>query len=179
MRTFLVVFCSLALACAAGGAQEGKGTTSDHAINLGELAQSKSTQFARPTDDALAPLQPLVASIKPQRIKEIKPQTIKEVASMLKELMRYGFFFPLLLFLHIPVAPTVLGVCLVVIALLFPSSALPEASKGRVKLPGGINVSFQGGLRLAAIIAGIVLIASGMIEAGKGYAKDYRRDYHP
>jgi hypothetical protein len=87
---------------------------------------------------------------------------------MLELLMKYTFFFFLLhFFAHVAWPPTVLGVLLVVTALFFPSGALPEASKGRVKLPG-IDVSFQGGLRVAAIIAGIVLIVGGLFPGFKG-----------
>jgi hypothetical protein len=159
MRTSLALICSLALALIFVAFVCAFATTSDHPINPGKLAQSKSTQFARPTDDADAPLQPLVASI--------KPQTIKEVAPMLKLLMKYSFFFVLLhFFANVSWPPTVLGVLLVLTALFFPSSALPEASKGSVKLLG-IDVSFQGGLRLAAIIAGIVLICGGLLPGVK------------
>ena len=122
-------------------------------------------------DDALAPLQPLVASV--------KPETIKEVTPMVRWLMQTVVVFVLLhFFIHVPLAPTVLGVCLVIVALLLPNSVLDEASKGRIKLPGGIDVSFQGGLRLVAIIAGTVLILVGAYQGGTGCRKDYRSVYH-
>jgi hypothetical protein len=174
MRMSLALIWSLALALIFVAFVCAFATTSDHAINLGELAQGKSTQFARPTDDALAPLQPLVASIKSET------KMIEEAAPMVKWLMQSGVVFVLLhFFKHVGGSPsTVLGVCLVVVALLFPSSARDEASKARVKLLG-IDVDFQGGLRLAAIIAGIVLIASGAYQGGKDCLKDYRSVYHP
>jgi Flp pilus assembly protein TadB len=179
MRTSLALIRSLALALLFVAFVCAFATTSDNAINLGELAQSKSTQFAHPTDDALAPLQPLIASVKSQAIKEVPPMVKWLMRSpMVKWLMQSVVVFVLLHFIiHVPLAPTVLGVCLVLVALLFPSSVLPEASKARIKL-FGIDVSFQGGLRLAAIIPGIILIASGAFQSGKGCWKDYRSVYH-
>jgi Flp pilus assembly protein TadB len=145
MRTSLALIRSLALALLFVAFVCAFATTSDNAINLGELAQSKSTQFAHPTDDALAPLQPLIASVKSQAIKEVPPMVKWLMRSpMVKWLMQSVVVFVLLHFIiHVPLAPTVLGVCLVLVALLFPSSVLPEASKARIKL-FGIDVSFQG-----------------------------------
>jgi hypothetical protein len=203
MRTSLALICSLALTLIFVAFVCAFATTSDHAINLGELAQSKSSQFARLTDDALAPLNPLVASIEPRTIKlgpmsvvsqifywssliglvEEVPALLKIIiellAPMLKLLMEYGFVFVLLLFFkNVSWTPTVLGVCLVLAALFFPSSALPEASKGRVKLLG-IDLSFQGTLRLAAIMAGIVLIGGGTYQGAKGVKEQLPTLHHP
>jgi Flp pilus assembly protein TadB len=181
MRTSLALIRSLALALLFVAFVCAFATTSDNAINLGELARSKSTQFAHPTDDALAPLQPLIASVRSEAeaIKEVPPMVKWLMRSpMVKWLMQTVVVFVLLHFIiHVPLAPTVLGVCLVLVALLFPSSVLPEASKARIKL-FGIDVSFQGGLRLAAIIPGIILIASGAFQGGKGCSEDYRSVYH-
>jgi hypothetical protein len=143
---------------------------SERAINLGELAQSKSTQFARPTDGAHAPLKPLVALI--------KPQTIKEVVSLVKLLMKYVFFFVLIFCVNAKWPPIVLGVFLILAALYFPTSVQDESSKGHVKLLGSIDVSFQGKLRLAAIMAGIVLICFGAIQGVKGAKEAGRSTIH-
>jgi len=180
MRTSLALIRSLALALIFVAFVCAFATTSDHAINLGELAQSKSTQFAHPTDDALAPLQPLIASAKTQTIKAVPPMVKWLMESpMVKWLMESLVFFVLLHFvIHVPWTTTLLGVFLVLVALLFPSSVMPEAGKGRVKLPGGIGVSFQGGLRLAAIIAGIILIGNGAYQGGKGCWKDLPQRLH-
>jgi hypothetical protein len=191
MRTSLALICSLALALIFVAFVCAFATTSDHAINLGELAQSKSSQFARLTDDALAPLNPLVASIESRTI-ELGPmsvvsqifywssligsaeevpvlqKTIQLLFPIFERVIEYGFVFVLLLFFkNISWTATVPGVCLVLAALFFPSSALPEPSKGRVKLLG-IDLSFQGTLRLAAIMAGIVLIVAGTYQSVKG-----------
>jgi hypothetical protein len=144
-------------------------TTSDHAISLAGLAQSESTQCAALTDGALAPLNPLVALVKPQKN---KPQKNKQVARIFEWVMQHGFVYSLLFFLKkVSWTHTLLGVFLVIVAVFFPSSVLPEASKGRVKLLG-IDLSFQGTLRLAAIMAGIVLIGSGVYQRPQGATKE-------
>jgi hypothetical protein len=202
MRTSLASVCSPALALIFVAFVCAFATTSDHAINLGELAQSKSSQFARLTDDALAPLNPIVASVEPRTIKlgpmsvvsqifywssligsaeevPVLLKTIKLLAPLFERVMQYGFVFVLLLFFkNVSWTPTVLGVCLVLAALFFPSSTLPEQSKGRVKLLG-IDLSFQGTLRLAAIMAGIVLIGCGAYPGAKGFVKELPTLHHP
>ena len=137
MRTSLALICRLALTLIFVAFVCAFATTSDHAINLGELAQSKSTQFARLTDDALAPLNSIVASVEPRTIK-LGPMSVvsqifywssligsaEEVPALrllvpiFERVMQYGFFFVLLFFFkNIFWAPTLSGVCLVLAAL--------------------------------------------------------------
>jgi hypothetical protein len=179
MRTSLALICSLALALIFVAFVCAFATTSGRAINLGELAQSKSTQFARPTDDVHAPLKPLVALIKPQTIKEVaQPQTIKEVLSLVKLGMKYAFFFILIFCVKANWTPIFLGVFLVLTAVFFPPSVHEESSKGHVKLLGSIDVSFQGKLRLAAVMAGILLICIGAVPGLKGAKEAPRSTIH-
>jgi hypothetical protein len=96
-----------------------------------------------------------------------------------EQVMQYGFFFFLLYFFkNIFWAPTLLGVCLVLAALFFPSSTPPEKSKGRVKLLG-IDLSFEGTLRLAAIMVGIVIIGFGAYPGAKGVVEKFQTLHHP
>jgi len=190
MRTSLALIRSLALALIFVAFFCAFATTLDHAINLGELAQSKSTQFARLTDDALAPVNSIVASVEPRTIKlgpmsvvsqifcwssligsaeevPVGRTIIELLVPLFERVMQYGFFFVLLFFFkHVSWTRIVPGVCLVLAALYFPSSTPPEKGKGRVKLLG-IDLSFEGTLRLAAIMAGIVLICLGAYPGAK------------
>jgi hypothetical protein len=197
MRTSLALICRLALALIFVAFVCAFATTSDHAINLGELAQSKSTQFARLTNDALAPLNSIVASVEPRTIKLGPMSVVSQIfywssligseeapalrllVPIFERVMQYGFFFVLLFFFkNISWAPTLSGVCLVLAALFFPSSTLAEKSGGRVKLLG-IDLSFKGTIRLAAIMAGIVLIGFGAYPGAKFIVKELPTLPHP